>query len=190
MVVDRSFHIQRKNIRLLFVSLYRFVFFCSEFKDDIDASVSYVPNEPDLVEPALKDQSNNNMMDRLLGCAYGQALGDAYGLSTEFETREKVKHKYPDASAIIPFPDYILTSHSRRWKRGDWTDDTDQWILILETLTDGNGDEKVFAKKLQRWIENGFRELGDYGGMGIGAHVHKVSSLLFTFLCIFKNDFT
>ncbi|CAF5177449.1 unnamed protein product, partial [Rotaria magnacalcarata] len=63
---------------------------------------------------------------------------------------------------------------SRRWKRGDWTDDTDQWILILDTLTEGKGDEKVFAKKLKRWIENGFREVGDSVGMGLGANVQQV----------------
>ena len=43
------------------------------------------------------------MIDRLLGCAYGQALGDAYGLSTEFETREQIKYNYPNASKLIPF---------------------------------------------------------------------------------------
>ncbi|CAM4788078.1 unnamed protein product [Rotaria magnacalcarata] len=140
----------------------------------IDPNVTYVPNEPDLLEPLLINPNDNAMLDRLLGCAYGQALGDAYGLSTEFETREKIHRNYPDASVLIPFPNYITTIHSRRWKRGDWTDDTDQWILILDTLTEGKGDEKVFAKKLKRWIENGFREVGDSVGMGLGANVQQV----------------
>ena len=80
------------------------------------------------------------------------------------------------------FPDYILTAHSSRWKRGDWTDDTDQWLLILETLTepnDGESIEKVFAKKLYRWIQRGYPMLGDYGGLGLGANVSQVIRFLY-----------
>ena len=133
-----------------------------------------MPNESDLVEFLLAKQHDDSLIDRLLGCAYGQALGDAYGLSTEFETRRGVNEKYPDASVIIPFPSEIRTRHSQRWVPGDWTDDTDQWILILETLTEGNGEARVFAKKLKQWIEHGFAELNDSAGMGLGANVGKV----------------
>jgi len=154
-----------------FFSLY---LFHSDFNDEIDPNITYMSAESDPLEALLKNQKDNALINRLLGCAYGQALGDAYGLSTEFETRQKVAYNYPDASKLIPFPNYITTHHSQRWNRGDWTDDTDQWILILETLTEGNGDEKIFAKKLKRWIEYGFRELHDNGGMGLGANVQKV----------------
>ncbi|CAF4866722.1 unnamed protein product [Rotaria sp. Silwood1] len=141
------------------------------------SNISYSEDEPDLLEPVLKIEKHQNLINRLLGCVYGQALGDAYGLSTEFENRDDVAYKYPDRSKIIPFPDYILTGHNRRWTRGDWTDDTDQWILILETLTETNNDEPkeiVFAKKLKNWIRHGYSELGDYGGMGLGANVSQV----------------
>ncbi|CAF5118915.1 unnamed protein product, partial [Rotaria sp. Silwood1] len=87
------------------------------------SNISYSEDEPDLLEPVLKIEKTQNLINRLLGCAYGQALGDAYGLSTEFENRDDVANKYPDRSTIIPFPCYILTGHNRRWKRGDWTDD-------------------------------------------------------------------
>jgi ADP-ribosylglycohydrolase len=149
-----------------------------------------MPGEPDLLEFLFTNQNNNTLIDRLLGCAYGQALGDAYGLSTEFETREKVAHNYRGVSTLIPFPNYFSTEHSKRWRRGDWTDDTDQWILLLETLTEGNGDERIFAKKLKKWIERGFPELGDFAGMGLGTNVHQViyillfSSFIFISNCI------
>lgn len=126
------------------------------------------------MESLLKNQPDADLLDRLLGCAYGQALGDAYGLSTEFETRRGVSEKYPDASKIIPFPSPIRTRHSQRWVLGDWTDDTDQWILILEALSEDNGEAPAFAKRLQQWIKQGFRELNDFAGMGLGAHVAKV----------------
>ena len=136
--------------------------------------VSYGDDEVDLLEEVLKNDKHGDLIDRLLGCAYGQALGDAYGLATEFEDRQLVEKNYPDESKIIPFPDYVDTWHNRRWKRGDWTDDTDQWILILETLVENEGDVKVFAKKLSYWISHGFPQLGDYGGMGLGANVSQV----------------
>lgn len=163
------------------------MYFFSDFKDEIDPNISYIPNEPDLLESLFKNQNDNAMINRLLGCAYGQALGDAYGLSTEFETRDSIAYKYPNASELIPFPNYIQTNHSRRWTRGDWTDDTDQWILILETLTESNDDVKIFAKKLKKWIQCGFRELNDFAGMGLGAHVSKVIYIqLFYHLHLFK----
>jgi hypothetical protein len=145
-----------------------------EFDRPNDPAISYKRRELDLLESVIKNGRNQKLIDRLLGCAYGQALGDAYGLATEFEDRERVAYNYPDASKLIPFPGYILTGHNRRWTRGDWTDDTDQWILILDTLMENDGDVLVFAKKLTNWIRKGFPELGDYGGMGLGANVSQV----------------
>jgi RNA processing factor Prp31 len=146
----------------------------NELKRKADSHCSTDSDEFDLLESVIKNGRNQKLIDRLLGCAYGQALGDAYGLATEFEDRERVAYNYPDASKLIPFPGYILTGHNRRWTRGDWTDDTDQWILILDTLMENDGDVKVFAKKLTNWIRRGFPELGDYGGMGLGANVSQV----------------
>jgi ADP-ribosylglycohydrolase len=62
-----------------------------------------------------------------------------------------------------------------RWKRGDWTDDTDQMILIMDSIAESGGvNEKLFAAKLKYWIRNGFPELGDQGGMGLGMTVGAV----------------
>jgi hypothetical protein len=141
--------------------------------------ISYSVGEPDLLESVFANTTDKNLINRLLGCAYGQALGDAYGLSTEFEDRVKVARNYPDETKLIPFPKYVSTWHNRRWDEGDWTDDTDQWILILDTLMFHDGDEKVFAKKLTNWIRCGYPELGDHGGMGLGANVSQVSFYLF-----------
>lgn len=154
------------------------------FQNSREEDVSYKPDEEeDFLDLVLKNETNKKLIDRLLGCAYGQALGDAYGLSTEFQTSTEVAIDYPDTSKLIPFPDYQLTNHSRRWKRGDWTDDTDQWILILETLTEAQTDQKIeniFAKKLSDWIRYGYPLLGDYGGMGLGANVSQVIDLSLT----------
>lgn len=59
-------------------------------------------------------------------------------------------------------------------------------ILILEAILETQkADEKLFgkdyinviyflAKKLQKWVYNGFPDLGDFAGMGLGATVSQV----------------
>jgi ADP-ribosylglycohydrolase len=126
-----------------------------------------------LIEGLTEDQIRSPVINKILGCIYGQALGDAYGLSTEFETKADVTKAYGDKP--VPFPDCFETPHNRRWDTGDWTDDTDQMILIMETIIEiGEPSAELFAFKLLDWIENGFPELGDYGGSGLGATVAAV----------------
>jgi len=50
----------------------------------------------------------------------GNALGDAYGLATEFIDADTIRRMYPNTSQPIPFPNYKLTGHNARWQRGDW----------------------------------------------------------------------
>jgi len=146
-------------------------------------SVSYLSKEDDLLKPILVNVKQRDFLDRLLGCIYGQALGDAYGLSTEFQTRTQIESTYPDPMQLIPFPDYIQTPHARRWKQGDWTDDTDQWVLVMETLIGPNSNAITFARKLSLWVRQGFPELNDFGGLGLGINVAsvKTSFLLYSF---------
>lgn len=101
------------------------------------------------------------------GLIYGQALGDACGLQTEFKYK-KDKHE-------VKFP---YTEKIRNFPICDWTDDTDQMILLLETIIESNcnfkddifseTEIKLFAKKLISWKNHGFIELGDNQGLGVG----------------------
>ncbi|EGC31470.1 hypothetical protein DICPUDRAFT_39887 [Dictyostelium purpureum] len=104
--------------------------------------------------------------DRILGCIYGSVLGDAYGLATELLNKDQIIKIY--GTSAIPFPSNIRTSNSCRWVRGDWTDESDQMILVMESIIENNGkvDEVHFAKKLQKWVIGGFSELGDSAGIG------------------------
>jgi len=115
----------------------------------------------------LKDKT----IDRLLGTIYGNCLGDAYGLATEFMSKEDVNDFY-GPTEVIPFPKFKRNHHNSRWKIGDCTDDSDQMLLILESIMDTKGNIPVaikkFAWKLLYWAEKGFPELGDKGGLGIG----------------------
>lgn len=139
-------------------------------------------------------QMAHPLIQKITGIIYGNALGDAFGLSTEFLDAKQVRRMYGDTydpvtgDGRIPFPDYRKTRHSARWDDGDWTDDTDQMILILETLLESYSGEsrvnpdpsvlqpKLFARKLKTWARQGFPDLGDVAGMGLGALTYQVLS--------------
>jgi len=79
----------------------------------------------------------------------------------------------------VKSPQSIISTHIfdfKKQKTGDWTDDTDQMILILDSLLEHNlqADRVDFAKRLYHWMDFGFEELGDAGGCGIGFTVHRV----------------
>eukprot|EP00931_Biecheleriopsis_adriatica_P079002 TRINITY_DN52419_c0_g1_i1.p1 TRINITY_DN52419_c0_g1~~TRINITY_DN52419_c0_g1_i1.p1 ORF type:complete len:709 (-),score=158.35 TRINITY_DN52419_c0_g1_i1:24-1847(-) len=119
--------------------------------------------------------SSSDLSDRLRGLIWGAALGDAVGLATEFMNKEEAAQAYPDRSKLSP-ASRVEDRHRSRWMQGDWTDDTDQLILLLDAVIEGNGimDQKVFARSLKHWKQHGFPELGDSSGLGIGQTVNGV----------------
>lgn len=63
--------------------------------------------------------------DRIAGCLWGQAIGDALGLGTEFMSRNEVEKSYPDS----------LTEYNQFGEEfGYWTDDTDMMLCIAESI--------------------------------------------------------
>lgn len=128
----------------------------------------------------LKDAAANipaDTKEQIIATLYGQCMGDAIGLLSEFYSKEqavelfgKIKYLEYETKSIVD------DAHRSRWKTGDWTDDSDQMILIMQSLVDKNGeiDPLDFAKKLHKWMKEGFKELGDRGGMGIGATTAKI----------------
>ena len=74
------------------------------------------------------------------------------------------------ANTVVPkmyeLMDFILcTLANTRWQAGDWTDDTDQLLLILQMIVERGGsvDKCVFAGKMRHWRHKGFPELEDVG---------------------------
>ncbi|XP_066923644.1 ADP-ribosylarginine hydrolase Tri1-like isoform X2 [Clytia hemisphaerica] len=118
---------------------------------------------------------NSELENRIYGVIYGNACGDAIGLLTEFMSKREAKVYYGNKKELeyeMKVPDF----HRERWKTGDWTDDTDQMILIILSIIDQQGEvsKTDYAAKLQNWSLKGFSELGDFAGMGIGATTKKV----------------
>jgi ADP-ribosylglycohydrolase len=121
--------------------------------------------------------SAGQLADRIRGLVFGSALGDATGLATEFLSREKAAAFYGDGFAFCPTPAKTYPdTHRMMWLPGDWTDDTDQLVLILQSLLHSRGlaDERDFAQRLLTWREKGFAELGDESAAGLGAHTKAV----------------
>lgn len=109
--------------------------------------------------------TKEQIYDRMMGCLYGQAIGDALGLGTEFQTSDFVKNIYPNKlqryDEIIPF------AHVRLWKPGEFTDDTDQMLCILNALLSDDGiNPNTLAKNILNWYET--------DGMGCGALTYKI----------------
>ena len=72
----------------------------------------------------------NDTLNRIKGCLYGQAIGDALGLGSEFMSKDEVRKNYPNG--LKNYDQIIQDAHRRRWAKGAWTDDTDMMLCILE----------------------------------------------------------
>ena len=113
------------------------------------------------------EQANNNdtLVDRIKGTIYGQAIGDALGLGTEGMTDEEMALNYP--YGITHYSDIFQDHHRKRWKMGDWTDDTDMMLCIANAIIKDKGvNLTTIAQNFKHWA--------DGCPMGIGETTHKV----------------
>lgn len=103
--------------------------------------------------------------DRVFGVLFGQAVGDALGLGTEFMSREDVAWHYPEG--LGRYEQIIQDAHRRRWKPGDWTDDTEQMTMILDSLLEtGRADVRDIGRRIYNWVVHA---RGEGGGMTVEA---------------------
>lgn len=111
--------------------------------------------------------------DRILGVVFGCALGDALGLPAEGGDKEILAQRYPEGMSLPH------KTPCRGFPLNDWTDDTDQTVLMMRSLA-AHGEEpsaalaRDFAKRLADWMNNGFSELGDTYGNGCGNMTGRV----------------
>lgn len=101
---------------------------------------------------------------KMFGYLYGQAIGDALGLGSEFMSKDEVIKNYPDG--LKNYDQIIQDAHRRRWAKGAWTDDTDMMLCILEGFENGRFNSHQVAPNFKDWF-NG-------EPMGIGSHTYKV----------------
>lgn len=100
------------------------------------------------------------VIDKIKGVIYGQAIGDALGLGAEFLTKNQVQQFYP--FSLTDYDQIIQDGHRSRWEKGEWTDDTDQMICIFNSILDKRAvDIRDIAKNLHEWATNGGRGIGN-----------------------------
>jgi ADP-ribosylglycohydrolase len=93
-----------------------------------------------------------SLPSRIRGTVFGQAIGDALGLATEFMSRDDVKRHYPHG--VEHYTDMVRDAHRSRWQPGEWTDDTAQFLCILDSLLEhGTVVPLDIAKRIKNWSE-------------------------------------
>ncbi|XP_074660098.1 ADP-ribosyl-[dinitrogen reductase] glycohydrolase-like [Tubulanus polymorphus] len=134
-------------------------------------------NSEDSKEDAPKSlHKMESVTDSIKATVYGNCIGDAIGLLSEFMSKTDAEKSYGKHAGKIAYKMKVDDGHRSRWEVGDWTDDSDQMILIMKSLLDNEGEVNVvdYSKKLKDWQQHGFEELGDKGGMGIGTTTVQV----------------
>lgn len=102
--------------------------------------------------------------DKMFGALYGQAIGDALGLGTEFMSKEQVGLYYPEG--LCRYDQIVQDAHRSRWEQGAWTDDTDMMLCIMSAFEDGRFNVHQVARNFKDWFES--------DPIGIGSHTFKV----------------
>ncbi|XP_053378387.1 ADP-ribosylarginine hydrolase Tri1-like [Mercenaria mercenaria] len=151
-----------------------------EYPGKVKIVSTYKPRKhPYRVSKVLRREIHRTY-DRIYATIYGQCVGDAIGLLTEGLRKDEIKKHYKEVYDKLEmvhkkcFPD----AHRRKWQQGDWTDETDQMVLILQSIVQKKSvvDPVDYAKRLMCWSEQGLPELGDEGSPGVCSHVKNVVS--------------
>lgn len=90
--------------------------------------------------------------DRIAGCMWGQTIGDALGLGTEFMSRDEVLHNYPEG----------LLNYSQIGEGfGRWTDDTDMMLCIARAIiADKDVKPKTIVHNFKEWYKSSPVDIG------------------------------
>lgn len=93
----------------------------------------------------LRGVGKMELLDQFKGCILGAAIGDALGMPVEGLTRKEIKEKYGMVKDFLPSPFNDL-------KAGEWTDDTEQMIVLAESILETTYlNPENFAEKLKEW---------------------------------------
>ena len=89
--------------------------------------------------------------DKIYGCLFGQAIGDALGLGTEFMTKTEAKGKYPNG--LTEYSQIIRDYHRIKFQPGMWSDDTDMMLCIANAIIEDKGiNLHTIARNFKDWF--------------------------------------
>lgn len=103
------------------------------------------------------------LSERIYGCLLGVAIGDALGMPSSFLPLQEIQRIYGEIEDFEdPLPDHIYHSG---YKAGQVTDDTEQTILIAETLLE---TEEVDPRRIADALLGWFESVGGRGSDAVG----------------------
>ena len=98
--------------------------------------------------------SSSTPTDRVAGALLGSIVGDALGASWEFS------QMFPLSRAGVT-PETLSHRFSSLWAAGEWTDDTQQALLVAQSLMErGDVDQDHIWMLLRQWFEAGPKDVG------------------------------
>lgn len=88
--------------------------------------------------------------DRIAGCLWGLAIGDALGRGAEFMSKDEVEANYPEG----------LSKYSQ-FGTGNWSDDTDMMLCIAKAIiADKDIVSNTVAHNFKKWYEGSPVDIG------------------------------
>lgn len=98
--------------------------------------------------------NNSVLKQKILGCLYGQAVGDAMGMPSELWTQRQVRAFFGEITDFLAGPKENIAAST--FKAGEYTDDTQQAVALIHSIIECNG--KIIphnvAKHILAWAED------------------------------------
>ncbi|WP_314665418.1 ADP-ribosylglycohydrolase family protein [Prevotella aurantiaca] len=89
--------------------------------------------------------------DKIYGILFGQAIGDALGLGTEFMSKIEAKKYYPDR--LTDYSQIIRDYHRSKFQLGAWSDDTDMMLCIANAfIEESDFNLHTIARNFKNWL--------------------------------------
>ena len=107
--------------------------------------------------------------DKIYGYLFGQAIGDALGLGTEFMTKTEAKEKYPNG--LTEYSQIIRDYHRIKFQPGMWSDDTDMMLCIANAIIE---DKRINLHTIARNFKDWFYAPDT---RGVGQTTYKVLAI-------------
>jgi len=114
-------------------------------------------------------------VSRVRAVVYGQAIGDALGLPVEFQSAKAIQGRLEVWNDEWPKVYRDTNRSTSKWKAGEWSDDTEQAICLLDAYLEGVETGRAPSDSIDvRLVSKHFLNWGTTNGRGMGNHTGKV----------------